>query len=118
MNIQTLRNGGINYSDGLERMMGKHELYDRLLLTFSKDKTSESAVEEMKNENYVKVTDLVHSLKGVSGNLSVVPVYDLCCEIMEHLRKNELENVPHLLERLLRAQNEAAQVIIEASKSE
>ena len=92
---------GIDLESGLKRLNGNETLYLNLLLDFSKKYASfaeelTGALNEVNIDNAVR---LVHTLKGVAGNLSILRVYELTQGLEEEiLRKSVSEIAPLLFE--------------------
>jgi HPt (histidine-containing phosphotransfer) domain-containing protein len=47
----------------------------------------------LKQKDYIKAFELCHSLKGVIGNLSLTPLYNLISELTEKLREHNKTSV-------------------------
>jgi len=74
------------------RFYGDRELYKRLFYgMFADDSLSllENAVEK---KDYDKAFEYAHSLKGLTGNLGLTPLYKDICYLVEALRAKEYDN--------------------------
>lgn len=80
---------GIDFKDGLSRFGNNISLYLRFLKKFPEDPNFLGAKEAFKNYDYKELLFSVHALKGVAGNLSILPVYDVSSELVTLLRKEE-----------------------------
>ena len=95
--IDSLKEYGADVEDGLNRCMGNEALYFRLVTTIP----SEASFAELKK--CIEVRDLdtafekAHALKGVTGNLSLTPLYNPLVEITEHLRAREDRDYSELM---------------------
>jgi len=84
VDILKLVDSGINYEEGLERFLGNHEMYERMLIVFINDENFKNAKKNIKNKNYRALFGCMHEIKGMSGNLSLISLYNeasdfLCC---------------------------------------
>ncbi len=95
---------GADTNDGMTRCMGKPELYERMLKKLPK------VVEEAPVMPYVQSGDLdtalsnAHTLKGVVGNLSLVPLFNNYTEIVNLFRDAKPEKATELLAETLKIQ--------------
>jgi two-component system sensor histidine kinase/response regulator len=82
---------GIDFAEGLARVNGKRSLYERLLTDFEKrygdiaDRIRLSITER----RYTDAKQMVHTLKGVSGSLSVNQVHTACQTLEQALLADE-----------------------------
>jgi signal transduction histidine kinase/CheY-like chemotaxis protein len=67
---------GINVQDGLHRCGGKHEFYQKILMTFSgKYQSASEMIKPMINQRKNKLlSELMHALAGVAGNIGATSV--------------------------------------------
>ncbi len=82
---------GIDVNGGIDRCMGNEGLYERFLKKFLNDGNWEGFMKAMDGKDYKTAESCIHSLKGVSGNLSMDRLYDLSAEITALLRASEYE---------------------------
>ncbi len=95
MTVEQLRALGCNVEEGLTRCMNNESFYLMLVNKFI------ATTDLSKLENALKENDLenafkeCHSLKGVCGNLSLTPLFDILNKIVEPLRKQtEMDYFP------------------------
>lgn len=100
MTIEQLKAFGCNVEEGLKRCMNNEAFYLMLInkfLTSTDLSKLENSLKENDLENAFKET---HSLKGVCGNLSLTPLFNVLIEMVEPLRvKTEMDYMP-LFEKL------------------
>lgn len=90
--INKLREFGCNVDEGLARCVNNEDLYLRLVNTLLKDNKVEELKEAIENRDLDKAFQIAHSLKGVYGNLSITPLYNKICVLVELLRnKTEID---------------------------
>ncbi|HOO61140.1 MAG TPA: hypothetical protein PKV44_01765 [Bacillota bacterium] len=101
MNISALSDIKIDYAEGLNRLGGNRELYDKLLLKFVDSTDLSSATSLLENKQYDALFLLLHNAKGVSGNLAITPFYEEVSLVVDRLRSHQYEDVPERLEACL-----------------
>lgn len=106
MTVEQLKSFGCNVDEGLARCMNNESFYLMLVNKFL------SSTDLSKLETALKENDLDsafkegHSLKGVCGNLSITPLFNVLVEMVEPLRnKVEMDYLP-LFEKLNNLFNE------------
>jgi two-component system, sensor histidine kinase and response regulator len=93
---------GIDMAAAIKRLMGNRSLFDKLLYEFVVNNTD--VVDRIRgaldkgDEDEAK--QLVHTLKGVSGNLSALQVFDLCQDLEAALRGGKTQTMEDILTRL------------------
>ncbi len=103
MDIQILEQAGIHYKEGVNRFMGKAEMYEKYMEKFLKDQTFLSFKEAMEEKDYPKAFREAHNLKGVAGNLSFHTLFEEVSQEVEFLRDGKdlpaaEENLQNLIE--------------------
>lgn len=112
MQTERLRQGGIDYDDGVRRFMGRADLYERLLAKFPGDGTFERIQEDYRKNDMERLLGDVHELKGLSGNIALTRLYGSADQLVALLRggsvaQAELTAAYELLGRDYAAANEA-----------
>ena len=100
MNIMELKNAGVDYESGLKRFSNKAELYEKYLVKFFSDTSFLALGNYISEKNYTEAFKCAHTLKGLSGNLSITSLYEHICVMVEALRNNEVESVDEMYEEL------------------
>lgn len=81
---------GANVKEGVDRVMGDNDLYVMMLGMFvdtlEKDPVT---VGDFTQEDLDAVTKRVHTLKGITGNLSLTPLFNSYMEVLTLLRANQ-----------------------------
>ena len=104
--LDKLNQFGANTKEGLDRCMNNEAFYLRLV---DKDINDDSFIKlknELEKKNYDEAFKIAHSLKGVLGNLSLTPLYDLAVDITENLRISKEINYFELINKLLNKREE------------
>ncbi len=96
MNVDRLRAAGVDYDAGLKRMCGNETLYQKFLKKFPEDKSIGMLKESLEKEAVEEAFHAAHTLKGVSGTLSLAPLYEKSSVLCETLRKGELADAEEI----------------------
>ena len=88
--IKELQALGANTDEALERVMGDTSLYEMMLGMFV-DSVRDNPIAEadFDGADLEGLIKRVHMLKGVTGNLSIVPLFTGYTEILGQLRGNQ-----------------------------
>lgn len=100
--ISELEALGVNTEEALGRFMNNSALYQKLLGKFPDSVRAAAVGAQFAAKDYAKAVEAAHTLKGVTGNLSLTPLYKAYTDIVALLRagKNDeaeklyLETVP------------------------
>ena len=104
--LDKLNQFGANTKEGLDRCMNNEAFYLRLVDKAINDDSFIKLKDELENKNYEEAFKIAHSLKGVLGNLSLTPLYDLAVEITENLRNVAEIDYFELINKLLNKREE------------
>lgn len=91
-----LTEAGVDMEDALNRFMGKDDFLVMILKKLDQDNNYQLYKMAMAVENYEEAFNAAHALKGVTGNLSIMPLYRILCEEVEYLRHHEYEKAKEL----------------------
>lgn len=94
---------GIDIEDALLRLNGNTKLFKRILGRYLKDVHYDNALEAFRTNDLEGAFRAVHTLKGVAGNLSVVPLYEAASSMTECLRVGNWEEAGKHLPALTEA---------------
>lgn len=86
LTIEKLRQFGADTEEGLQRCLNNEAFYLKLVSRFLEDKSFDKLKEEISNGNLEEAFKASHALKGVLGNLSLTPLYEIIYELTELLR--------------------------------
>ena len=104
--LDKLNQFGANTKEGLDRCMNNEAFYLRLVDKAINDDSFIKLKNELEKKNYDEAFKIAHSLKGVLGNLSLTPLYDLAVEITENLRISKEIDYFELINKLLNKRDE------------
>jgi len=104
--LDDLQGFGVDVQDGLKRFVNKAALYEKMLKKFP------AAAEELPVANAFTSGDLeqalanAHTLKGMTGNLSLTPLYEAYTDIVALLREGKPNEAQALLLKILPLQEQ------------
>lgn len=114
MNKLKLFNAGINTKEGIARFNDNEALYEKWLFDFPKDNNYKLMLQAIKNEDVQRAYNHAHTLKGISGNLSMNRLYEKVCVLVEQLKEKNITNIDKILQEV----DTEYQLIINALKGE
>ena len=91
MDKKDFEEAGINYNEGVERFVGSAQMYEMFLKKFLDDETFKALDEAMENGNVKEAFNAAHTLKGVTGNLSLNRLFEKLEPFVEVLRSENME---------------------------
>lgn len=103
--------GGIDYNEGLHRFLNLTEVYESLLCDFLDDASFINAKNAYAVNDYEQMFFNLHTLKGVTANLSIKPLYKICYEVVELLRSKKYDNIAEKFSVLGTVYNEMVDLI-------
>lgn len=91
---------GVDTEELLARFMGNEALMTRFLGKFPQDENFGRLEQALEAGDAAGAYAAAHTLKGVTGNLSLARLYQLVCAVVEPLRENDIDtakkNMPAL----------------------
>lgn len=109
--MEQLKKWGANVEEGLARMVDDEEFYDQCIQSFIEDSEFIHLKEFLDAKDYDNAFQSVHSLKGVSGNLSLTPLYQSFSQLTEALRHEKYEGVPAYYEKMNQEYQSLVQIV-------
>lgn len=100
--FEELRELGVNVEAGLERVMDDEPFYEMMLSMFI-DTVNDNPIElaDFDADDLEVLTGRVHTLKGLSGNLEMTPLFAGYVQALDLLRMNQPKEALKEYERLL-----------------
>lgn len=103
--MEELKGLGVNVDEALERVMGDQELYVMMLGMFlSSVEENPISREDFGGGDLDGLIKRVHTLKGITGNLGLTPLFNGYTESLGLLRSGDAESARGVYERLLPVQ--------------
>lgn len=88
--MEELKGLGADVDEALDRVMGDQDLYVMMLGMFlSSLAENDIRVEEFDAADLEELTKRVHTLKGITGNLGLTPLFDRYTESLGQLRAGD-----------------------------
>ena len=84
--LDVLEDWGCDIDEGLDRLGGDEDFYETLLSGFVQENSMGVLTEAMEAGDYRRAFEAAHGLKGDTGNLSLTPLYEAVCSLVEDLR--------------------------------
>lgn len=81
---------GVNVDSALARFMNNASLMEKFLRRFPTDPNYENLCRALKQGDVEAAFTAAHTLKGVSGNLSLERLFAATCDVVEALRAKDL----------------------------
>lgn len=76
-----------------ERFLGDWGFYERCYVSFLADSSFEKTGQAIEAGDYRAAFDCAHSLKGLSANMGLTPLFDTVCILVESLRAEDYEDL-------------------------
>ena len=80
---------GGDYDKTMERFMNNENLYYKILPMLFQDNNLQKLGTALETGDFDSAFIAAHTLKGVSANLGLTPLYDAVCRIVEPLRNQD-----------------------------
>ena len=88
-----------DYNDALTRMMSD-ALILRMITKFINGNSVNDMISFYEKKDYRFLFSSAHTLKGVAGNLSLTPLYEIACVITEATRNSDGANLDQEIKQL------------------
>ncbi len=111
--LDELRDLGVGVDKGLSSLNGKQALYEKLLVKFADMIRKSSISADFSDDECGAVMEEAHSIKGVSGNLAITPIYEAYSEIVASLRADRPDKAREALANILPTQEAIVKCIEE-----
>ncbi len=106
-----LKELGVNVDEGMKRFMNNADLYEKMLGRFLDTVKQSDVMSFIEAGNLEEAVSKAHNLKGVTGNLSITPLYKGYSEIVALLREGKPDDARVVLENLLPVQEKIIECI-------
>lgn len=109
--FEELSECGVDISDGLNRLINNEAVYEKLLKKLPESVKQQEVLSFLDSGDIETAIQRAHSIKGVTGNLSVTPLYSAYTEIVNLLRANKLTEARELYIKTSEVQEKIFQII-------
>lgn len=110
--LEELSNLGVDINDGLNRLMNNKGIYEKLLKKLPEAINQQKVLPFIDSGDIETATRNAHTIKGVTGNLSITPLYTAYTEIVNLLRAEKIDEARSLYVNILPAQEKIIEVIL------
>ena len=100
MDRDTLIMHGIDYDDGVKRLVGNSMIFEKCLLKFPNDESFANLKRELETGNCEEAFKAAHNLKGVAANLSMTRLAVKAGDCCEELRAGNIADAKSLFNAL------------------
>ena len=104
--ISELKELNVNTDEALSRFMNNRDLYVKMLMKFPANIEKLAVLCLIDTGDYKGATENAHTIKGVTGNLSLTPLYTGYTEIVNRLRADDPEEARKILVDLMPVQEQ------------
>ena len=104
----------INYEEGLRRFSSNEALYKKFLLKFSEDTSLDDAKAALESDDSDAFFKAIHTLKGISGNLSITGLYNASCSLVDAIRADDQAAFAELFEKVKREHRKIVDILKKA----
>lgn len=110
--LEELRTLGVNVDEGLDRVMGDKDLYEMMLGMFIDSvRDNPVASADFDGADLDALIKRIHMLKGVTGNLSITPLFNSYTEALGLLRAGQPKEAERVYAALVPVQEEIVNCI-------
>lgn len=81
---------GADYRTTMARFVGNKAMYLHFLDLLFQDENLDKLISSLDSGDLTPAFEAAHTLKGVTGNLGLTPLYESVCRIVEPLRRREV----------------------------
>lgn len=97
---------GVNTQEAVERLNNNSAFYIKMLGKFTGELENHEVMSYIESGDLEKAVTNAHTLKGLTGNLSLTPLYKAYTDIVAFLRANDPEKAKQLLTDTLPIQSD------------
>ena len=97
---------GVNTQEAVQRLNNNSAFYIKMLGKFPGELENHEVMSYIESGDLEKAVTNAHTLKGLTGNLSLTPLYKAYTDIVAFLRANDPENAKKLLTDILPVQSD------------
>lgn len=109
--LDALRAWGCDVETALERMLGDRELLLSCAQMVAEDAGFAALGAHLEAGAAAAAFDVAHSLKGITANTGLMPLYALVVQIVEPLRYGRCEGLLPIYQQLLKKREELEQIL-------
>ncbi len=108
-----LKEIGVDTGHVIDRLGGNEKIYLSICRKFLSDTNHTMLQEALRDGQFSKAQEHIHTLKGVAANLGFVQMHSLCHQLLSHMEQNELYLMEWDTEKLAREYHKIIAVLKE-----
>lgn len=101
-----LKDFGVNIDEAMDRFMHNDELYRQMLLKLPSNIESQPVMSLIEKGSYEQAKANAHALKGVTGNLSITPLYKAYSKAVDLFKANKPNEAKQVIREMLPIQED------------
>lgn len=109
--LEELAENGADISDGLNRLMNNEQIYIKLLKKLPDSIEKQEVLSFIESGDITTAIQNAHTIKGVTGNLSVTPLYTAYTKIVNLLRAGNISDARKLYVETIPVQTKLLDII-------
>lgn len=90
---EVLKEWNCDIEGAMERFLDDKALYEEFVESIVEEENFSLLKNSFDEKNYEEAFEYAHTLKGVTGNLGLTPLYEVICNLVEELREKRYEEV-------------------------
>lgn len=99
--LQQLQELGAETEQTVLRFSNHVEIYQKYLLKFPEEPTMQHLKTAMQQKNYISAQKAAHTLKGLAGNLGLLPIFDIAADLSDTLKSENFTQSEEIFAELL-----------------
>ena len=92
---------GADTDSAMERFLGDKALYFECLSQFITDPSFLALKQAIEERNYDRIFNYAHTLKGVAGNLSLIPIFEAAGNMLNSLKEQNYNDIHEQYEKIV-----------------
>ncbi len=109
--LTELSNIGCDTASGLNRFSGNADLYCKMLAKYPQTVDQNEVLPLLKEEEYEMAKANAHNLKGVTGNLSLTPLFEGYVKIVSSIRSGDYKAALDVMINIQTVQDRIIEII-------
>ncbi|MEG2420170.1 MAG: Hpt domain-containing protein [Oscillospiraceae bacterium] len=97
-----LRNYGADVDGAMARFLDDEVLYGACFSAFLADEAFPALGKALATGDYAAAFDCAHTLKGVTGNMGLTPLYEVLCTAVETMRQGGTQGLDENYQEICR----------------
>lgn len=114
--LEELDKLGVDTELSCKRFMNNVQLYERMLRKFNSTAQGLEVLPCFEQQDYKTALERAHTMKGITGNLSLTPLYKAYSDIVYYLRDDDHEKAERILRDMLPIQERIIKCIEDSNQ--